>query len=119
MEPEGLCQEHGIEGRVLGTDPAGQFQGLRVSLSAGEIQNHRLDIQLRHAAFGPLGNLDGSRLPEKGLHGGSAPRRDPLVILQGQYCVQVRQIPELLPEAVCDAARLDDIMRFYSGRDAQ
>ena len=26
---------------------------------------------------------------------------------------------ELLPDAVCDAAGLDDIMRFYSGRDAQ
>ena len=26
---------------------------------------------------------------------------------------------ELLPDAVCDAARLDDIMRFYSGRDTQ
>ena len=24
-----------------------------------------------------------------------------------------------LPEAVCDAASIDDIMRFYSGRDAQ
>ena len=30
-----------------------------------------------------------------------------------------RTVQELLPEAVCDAARLDDIMRFYSGRDAQ
>jgi len=28
-------------------------------------------------------------------------------------------VQKLLPEAVCDAARLDDIMRFYSGRDAQ
>ena len=28
-------------------------------------------------------------------------------------------VQELLPDAVCDAARLDDIMRFYSGRDAQ
>ena len=28
-------------------------------------------------------------------------------------------VRELLPDAVCDAARLDDIMRFYSGRDAQ
>lgn len=26
---------------------------------------------------------------------------------------------EFLPDAVCDAAGLDDIMRFYSGRDAQ
>ena len=30
-----------------------------------------------------------------------------------------RTVQELLPEAVCDAARLDYIMRFYSGRDAQ
>ena len=30
-----------------------------------------------------------------------------------------RTVQELLPEVVCDAARLDDIMRFYSGRDAQ
>ena len=30
-----------------------------------------------------------------------------------------RTVQELLPEAVCDAARRDDIMRFYSGRDAQ
>ena len=30
-----------------------------------------------------------------------------------------RTVQELLPDAVCDAARLDDIMRFYSGRDAQ
>ena len=30
-----------------------------------------------------------------------------------------RTVQELLPEAVCDAARLDDIRRFYSGRDAQ
>ena len=30
-----------------------------------------------------------------------------------------RTVQKLLPEAVCDAARLDDIMRFYSGRDAQ
>ena len=30
-----------------------------------------------------------------------------------------RTVQELLPETVCDAARLDDIMRFYSGRDAQ
>ena len=30
-----------------------------------------------------------------------------------------RTVQELLPESVCDAARLDDIMRFYSGRDAQ
>ena len=30
-----------------------------------------------------------------------------------------RTVQELLPEAVCDAARLGDIMRFYSGRDAQ
>ena len=30
-----------------------------------------------------------------------------------------RTVQELLPEAVCDAAGLDDIMRFYSGRDAQ
>ena len=30
-----------------------------------------------------------------------------------------RTVQELLPEAVCDAARLDDIMRFFSGRDAQ
>ena len=28
-------------------------------------------------------------------------------------------VQEFLPEAVCDAAKLDDIMRFYSGRDAQ
>ena len=28
-------------------------------------------------------------------------------------------VRELLPDAVCDAAGLDDIMRFYSGRDAQ
>lgn len=28
-------------------------------------------------------------------------------------------VRELLPDAVCDAANLDDIMRFYSGRDAQ
>ena len=28
-------------------------------------------------------------------------------------------VRELLPGAVCDAANLDDIMRFYSGRDAQ
>ena len=28
-------------------------------------------------------------------------------------------VRELLPDAVCDAARLDDIMRFTSGRDAQ
>ena len=27
--------------------------------------------------------------------------------------------PETEAKAVCDAARLDDIMRFYSGRDAQ
>ena len=30
-----------------------------------------------------------------------------------------RTVQELLPDAVCDAARLDDIMRFYSGRDTQ
>ena len=30
-----------------------------------------------------------------------------------------RAVQEFLPEAVCDAAKLDDIMRFYSGRDAQ
>ena len=28
-------------------------------------------------------------------------------------------VREFLPDAVCDAAGLDDIMRFYSGRDAQ
>ena len=28
-------------------------------------------------------------------------------------------VREFLPDAVCDAAKLDDIMRFYSGRDAQ
>lgn len=28
-------------------------------------------------------------------------------------------VRELLPDAICDAAGLDDIMRFYSGRDAQ
>ena len=28
-------------------------------------------------------------------------------------------VRELLPDAVCDAAGLDDIMRFYSGRDTQ
>ena len=28
-------------------------------------------------------------------------------------------VREFLPDAVCDAANLDDIMRFYSGRDAQ
>lgn len=28
-------------------------------------------------------------------------------------------VRELLPDAVCDAAGLNDIMRFYSGRDAQ
>ena len=28
-------------------------------------------------------------------------------------------VRECLPDAVCDAAGLDDIMRFYSGRDAQ
>ena len=28
-------------------------------------------------------------------------------------------VQEFLPDAVCDAAGLDDIMRFYSGRDAQ
>lgn len=30
-----------------------------------------------------------------------------------------RTVRELLPDTVCDAAGLDDIMRFYSGRDAQ
>lgn len=28
-------------------------------------------------------------------------------------------VREFLPDAICDAAGLDDIMRFYSGRDAQ
>ena len=31
----------------------------------------------------------------------------------------VTPVQELLPDAVCDAAGLDDIMRFYSGRDTQ
>ena len=29
------------------------------------------------------------------------------------------EVQRLLPEAVCDPATIDDIMRFYSGRDAQ
>lgn len=29
------------------------------------------------------------------------------------------EVQQLLPEAVCDPAAIDDIMRFYSGRDAQ
>lgn len=29
------------------------------------------------------------------------------------------KVQQLLPEAVCDPAAIDDIMRFYSGRDAQ
>lgn len=29
------------------------------------------------------------------------------------------KVQQLLPEAVCDPATIDDIMRFYSGRDAQ
>ena len=29
------------------------------------------------------------------------------------------EVQRLLPEAVCDPAAIDDIMRFYSGRDAQ
>ena len=46
-------------------------------------------------------------------------RRRPDAIGISCYIWNFRMVQELLPEAVCDAARLDDIMRFYSGRDAQ